>query len=359
MKPRIVILSAFLSPFRSGAEACAEEVPRLLKERYDFTIVTARLDRSLPRADDLNGIPIVCVGLGLPIDKWLFPFLAPFVVRKLKPNIVHAILESYAGLALVLCKYFCPSARPLLTQQSTNTSFLLSLMYRSGTALTAISRALVARSQAHGRGDVRLIPNGVPFQLIRRICEQTERMPGRVLFVGRLERMKGVDVLLAAFAEVVSGQRAAVSAHLRVVGDGSQKENLQRLAQDLGIANRVTFVGRIPSDEVCREYAQAEIFAGLSRSEALGNVFLEAQAAGCAVVTTRIGGIVDVIADGSTGLLVPPDNPGAAAAAIERLLASPEERARLAAAGIEHAKNFNWNIIAEKYAEAYQDLLKE
>ena len=79
MKPRIVILSAFLTPFRSGAEACSEEVPRALCDAYDFVIITARLRKDLPSEETWeNGkIRIVRVGTGnFFFDKWLYPFRA-------------------------------------------------------------------------------------------------------------------------------------------------------------------------------------------------------------------------------------------------------------------------------------------
>src|SRR3989339_699112 len=88
---RIVVLSTFATPFRSGAEACAEEVPQALKDRFNFTIVTARLRRDLPKRDSIGGVPVVRVGIGRPLDKWLFPILAPLAVRRLKTDIIHAV----------------------------------------------------------------------------------------------------------------------------------------------------------------------------------------------------------------------------------------------------------------------------
>src|SRR3989338_5998175 len=111
MKPRVVILSTFLTPFRSGAEACAEEVPRALADRYDFLIVTARLRRDLPKAGKLFGVPVRRVGLGHRIDKWLFPLLGALAAMRARPTICHAILESYAGLALVFCRFLYPHAK--------------------------------------------------------------------------------------------------------------------------------------------------------------------------------------------------------------------------------------------------------
>ena len=92
--PRVVILSTFLTPFRSGAEACAEEVARQLSRKFDITIITARLQKDLPVHDVLDGkVKIRRIGSGFGFDKWLFPFLAPFAARRLQPQIIHGILD--------------------------------------------------------------------------------------------------------------------------------------------------------------------------------------------------------------------------------------------------------------------------
>jgi len=359
MKPRIVILSAFLTPFRSGAEACAEEVPLALKDQFDFTIVTAKLKRSLPKKDMLQGaIPVVRVGLGFKFDKWIFPFLAPLAVRKLKPDIVHAVLETFAGLALVFCKWMT-SAKRILTMQTTNRSFLKKMIVRSPDKVTAISSVLVNMAAKFGRDDVIKIPNGISASAISESRLRHEKVPGRILFVGRLEPQKGVDVLLKTFVHVVEARQwhaSTTNAHLRIVGDGSQRNRLEKLAHDLGISDRVTFTGYIPPDQIHREFAQAEIFCGLSRHEALGNVFLEAQAAGCAVVGANIEGIPDIVKDGETGILVPPDDEEAASMALAKLLVDGELRSRLSEAGKSNAQRYDWETIAAEYEKVYSDL---
>ncbi|MFH1671011.1 MAG: glycosyltransferase family 4 protein [Patescibacteria group bacterium] len=348
MKPRIVILSAFLTPFRSGAEACAEEVPLALKDQYDFTIVTARLKKSLPKKDMLQGaIPVVRIGFGFGFDKWLFPFLAPLAVRKLKPVVAHAVLETFAGLALVFCKWMT-SAKRILTMQTTNRSFLKKMIVRSPDKVTAISSVLVDMAEKFGRDDVIKIPNGIPVAAIHESLIRNPKIPGRILFVGRLEPQKGVDVLLKAFSILADG------ATLRIVGDGSQRNRLEKMANDLGISDHVKFTGYIPADQIHCEYAQAEIFCGLSRHEAFGNVFLEAQAAGCAVIGTNIEGILDIVKDGETGILVDPDDPGAASLVLAKLLADSDLRNRLSEAGKLHAQSFDWSCVAMEYAKVYE-----
>lgn len=358
MKKRIVILSAFLSPHRSGAEAMVEEVSQRLAGTFDITVVTclsdALLPRGLPKRDTVNGVQVVRVGLGLGFDKWLFPLLGAWYVRGSRPDAVHAVLESYAGLALVFCKIFAPTVPRILTLQSTNTGLLLGPMHRAAQVITAISSALMRRAERFGRTDVVHIPNGIPVASINEACRQHHKVPGLVLSLCRLEPMKGVDVLLRAFAKALP--RLPASARLRIVGDGSQRQMLERLAGELQLQERVTFVGRVPPFSVFEEYAQAEVFGGLSRSEAFGNVFLEAQAAGCAVLATNVGGIPDIVTDGVSGILVPPDDVDKAAAALEVLVNKPEVRERLSDAGKQHKEDYDWSVIALEYASQYEVL---
>lgn len=355
MRKSVVILSAFATPYRSGAEACSEEVAAHLQDRFAITIVAARMRRDLPHLDHLeSGVPVWRVGIGLSIDKWLYPFLAPFAVRALKPDIVHAVLESYAGLAMSFCRWLYPSAKRILTCQSTNTSMLVGFMHRSANHVTAISNVLVERAKRFGV-QATLIPNGIRLAEIQQACKQHQKVNDRILFVGRLENMKGIDTLLTSFALM---QRSTFniqhsSLHLRIVGDGSERKHLETLTENLCIADRVTFVGRVSPELVAVEFAQAPIFCGLSRSEALGNVFLEAQAAGCAVVGTNVGGIPDIVKNDVTGILVPPDDVDAAASALTRLLEDSALREKLASAGQKNAANYDWKEIAELYGEVY------
>ncbi len=352
MKPRIVLLSAFLSPFRSGAEACVEEVALRLCDRYDIVIVTAKLRRSFPREGLLQGrVRVLRVGLGLPSDKWLFPVFGALAARRLRPQLMHAVLESYAGLALLGARLLW-RAPTLLTCQSTNTSFLVRFMHRFVTGVTCISRVLMKRAADFGRTDAVLIPNGVDTAAIRAAGTSCPKVPGRILFTGRLEQMKGVDTLLRAFAQV-----SAPNAHLHIVGDGSKRAELETLARALRLTERVTFRGFIAVPHVFEEFAAAEIFCGLSRSEALGNVFLEAQSAGCAVVATNVGGIPDVVQDGLTGMLVAPNNPAAAAHAMNTLLANESLRTSFRQAAQQNALRYDWHGVAAQYAAQYDRLL--
>lgn len=354
-RPSIVILSAFFSPFRSGAEACAEEVSARLTSSYDVTVITARLRKDLPMQETLpSGVVLRRIGFGHSFDKWLYPFLAPIVVRKLRPTIIHAILETFAGLALCFCAFFVPAKR-VLTLQTTNRSFLKRFILLFPHRVTAISSALRSIAQSLGRKDVILIPNGIDLCLLQDAARSTEKIPKRILFVGRLEHMKGVDILLRAMAALPLNAREGMS--VRIVGDGSERMKLEQLSIDLGLSNVMKFLGYLQTTEVAREMAAAQIFCGLSRSEALGNVFLEAQAAGCAVVATDVGGIPDIVHHEIDGLLVPPDNISAAQTALHRLLTDDALRIRLSTSASQGKEVYDWERITERYREVYSVIL--
>lgn len=355
-KPKVVILSAFLTPFRSGAEACAEEVPAILRNEYDFTIITARMDRKLPKHDHIQGVPVIRVGVGIPpLDKWLYPFLAAREACKHEPQIVHAILETFAGMALVLCKFTTSRARRMLTCQTTNRTFLKGMIVRSPDVVTVISTHLQKLAENIGRTDTRCIPNGIRLAEIQEATKKHPKVPGRILFVGRLEQMKGVSTLLDAFASVAASHSEAT---LHIVGDGSLRSTLESSHSELLSSKKIVFLGRLSPHDVCKEYAEAKIFCALSNSEALGNVFLEAQAAGCAVVSTTVGGIPDIVRNNETGILIPPQDPVIAAETLKKVLSDAHLRDTLSVAAVRHAENYDWSVIAKRYGDIYLALLR-
>lgn len=150
-----------------------------------------------------------------------------------------------------------------------------------------------------------------------------------LVFVGRLRYYKGVAVLLRALARLPGVQ-------LLVVGSGPEEAGLVATATAVGVADRAHFLGNVPGADLPTVLAAGDVFVlpSVARSEAFGTVLLEAMAVGLPLVTTELGtGTSWVNQDGITGLVVPPDEPRALAAAIQALLADPEMRRRMGEAG--------------------------
>jgi glycosyltransferase involved in cell wall biosynthesis len=142
----------------------------------------------------------------------------------------------------------------------------------------------------------------------------------RVLFIGVLERYKGVDVLLRAWLTVVS---AIPDAELMIVGKGTRSRELRRLVASSGLERSVCFIEPVHQEELCSLLDQASCLVLPSRSEGLGRVILESMARARPVVGSSVGGIPELIKDGCTGRLVAPDDPAALAAALISVLGDP------------------------------------
>ncbi len=180
-----------------------------------------------------------------------------------------------------------------------------------------------------------------------------------VIFVGRITRQKGVPVLLRAAAGL------AAEAQLVLLAGQPDTPELAAEVTDLVTSLQTSRAGVIwipemlPKREVIQLLSHATVFACPSRYEPLGIVNLEAMACGTAVVGTRVGGIPEVVADGETGLLVPPDDPAALAAALNTLILDPARAAAMGAAGRKRAvAEFGWDAIAAQTAELYASLLR-
>jgi glycosyltransferase involved in cell wall biosynthesis len=182
--------------------------------------------------------------------------------------------------------------------------------------------------------------------------------PPTILFVGRLVERKGVAHVIEAVALLKDP-----SVRLVIVGDGPERRRLEDAALCLGIADRVEFRGKIPATELQEAYAGARafvlpsVFDSRGDTEGLGVVALEAMNHGTPVVASRIGGIPDVVEDGVTGLLVPPGDATALAAALRRVLDEPDLARRLGEAGRRRLhEHFSQETITARWEAVYRSL---
>jgi glycosyltransferase involved in cell wall biosynthesis len=203
---------------------------------------------------------------------------------------------------------------------------------RGARLVIAASNDLAERARALGAREVRVIPSGV--ELPERVG--TEAKPAEVLYAGRLSAEKGVLELLDA----------AEGLNLVVAGDGPLRDRIP-------VAR-----GFVQHDELQQLYARAAVVACPSRREGFGVACLEAMAHGRPVVATRVGGLLALVVDDETGIVVPPRDPAALRSALERLLADPDLRRRLGTAGRDRARMyFSWETVTDATLAAYAEAL--
>jgi glycosyltransferase involved in cell wall biosynthesis len=203
------------------------------------------------------------------------------------------------------------------------------------------------------RARVAVVPNAVPLPALP---VPDRAVPGRILFLGRLERAKGVLDLLEAGARIV--RETAGPSPLRLVfGGAGDTQGLRRRAAELGIAERIELLGWIGPEARNAQLAQASVFCLPSHAEGLPMSMLEAMAARKAVVATHVGGIPETLRDGDNGLLVPPRDEQALARALARLLGDDALRDRLAQrarATIE--QHYSTEVVCGQLSAIYREL---
>lgn len=181
--------------------------------------------------------------------------------------------------------------------------------------------------------------------------------PFELLFVGRLVPRKGVDVLLRATALLAQDPRLRV----RIVGGGPERQPLEYLSDQLGLGGKVVFEGVVSGEKIASQFEECDalvlpaIVTETGDTEGLGVVLIEAMGYGKPVIASAAGGIVDIVSDGDTGLLVPPGDPDALAAAIRRAMDHPDELARISRRGTAYATEaFGWDAIISRLSRVYE-----
>ncbi len=179
-----------------------------------------------------------------------------------------------------------------------------------------------------------------------------------VAFVGRIQPLKGPDVLIAALADL---RRRDPQAPVTVVicggpsGSGLDRPtSLIELARSLGVADGVVFLPPHRGDDLAALYRTADLVAVPSHNESFGLVALEAQACGTPVVAAAVGGLVTAVRDGGSGVLVDGHDPAEWARVLDKLLAAPDQLAVLGAGAVAHARHFSWDRTASGLLAVYR-----
>ncbi len=180
-----------------------------------------------------------------------------------------------------------------------------------------------------------------------------------VLFVGRVQPLKGIDVVVDAFVRV---RQRYTDARLVIIGGpsgplgGDELHQARGLVAAAGLSESVDFRDPVEHPTLAGYYQAADVLLVPSRSESFGLVAVEAQACGLPVVAANVGGLSYALADGSSGILVDGWNPADYADAVESILSDHELAARLSKGGIEHADLFSWGTTADRFFELYDGI---
>lgn len=297
---------------------------------------------------------------------WLMLLLPAFLVALFtgvlhhgkQADVIHANW-SITGLISGIAALFI--GKPVITtlRGSDVNSISHSVISRTVTALTLrLNRMVVAVSDAIASelcqlwptqaDKVYVVPNGVDEGLLT-LSKTTKHHDLIIMTIGNLIPLKDVATLIHAFPSIQE------IAQLRVVGEGVERSSLELLTKQLGLSERIDFVGAIPPDEVKTELSMADIFVLSSHSEGRPNVILEAMAAGCAIISSDLPGVRELLEEDVSGLFYRPGDTEALAGLLVRLTASRKLRSQLG----EHARSrivemgLTWLACGARYVDLY------
>ena len=378
MKHRILIFSLAYLPHVGGAEVALKEITDRISD-IEFHILTLNFGGEA-REEKIGNIFVHRIGNNSSyISKILFAPRAAFAARRLHiatPFDACWAMMSYMLFPIVLMRLLNIRIPYLLTLQEGDPwqimfsrwfilpfRPLLSIGFKNASAVQSISTYLARWARRMGyQSDVQVIPNGVDVVRFARVPHSVRDTSKHATLVttSRLVHKNAIDDVIRALALLPD------TVHFSIYGIGPDEGALQALVKKLSIGHRVAFKGHIDHSELPRVLGECDIFIRPSRSEGMGNSFIEAMAAELPVIATQVGGIADFLFDAkrnpdteTTGWAVDVDSPEQIAEAVKDILAHPEQVAQVKARAKKLvALNYDWNHVAQKMKTLFDRLLE-
>ncbi len=371
---RICLVSAAYRPYPSGVSEHVHHLAEALRDSgQDVSVLTT----SFPGLEEYQpSFPVTRFGRAvlIPVNR---SFTTVPVGLRLPGQVKRYLSEG--GFDVVHCHGVFPpetaywavhySTAPVVvtfhTYRSRNPALaaacfrlLFRGLNRRISARIAVSRAGRSWASKWLPGDYHIIANGVDTSRFSPTATPDPVFDGQgptVLYVGRLDERKGLPTLVEAFPAVVA---ELPGARLVVAGAGPLEDRVRRRCAALGIDKAVTLPGRVAAERLPGFYSGCSVYCSPALGgEAMGIVLIEAMAAGRPVVCSNIAGYDEVVTDGQNGILFPPGDSAALAAALLRVLRSDELSRGLAARALVHAADFAWPRIARQIEQVYHEVM--
>lgn len=232
-------------------------------------------------------------------------------------------------------------------------------------AWSSHERDLLASLYGADPGRVLVIPPGVDNRAFRPLDQRRSRatlgIPDSarvVLYVGRVERLKGIEILLQA----VAGMEEEDGVRLFIVGGApgeAEQQRLKRVAASLDVLDRVEFTGSVPRERLPLYYSAADVSVFPSYYESFGLAALESSACGTPVIASRVGGLPSVVHEGETGYLIPWRCPAAFIQRLEIILFNDHLRAMMGRAARAHAEELGWDVVVDRLEQAFESVVRQ
>ncbi len=379
MKIIIFTTDDFLYP-AGGAEVAIGEITKRLPH-IEFDLICAKLRKKSSRYEKVGNVEIHRIGFGIPrLDGYLLALLGYFKAMSLhrikKYDLVWPVMASYGAFSAVRFKKKARLPMLLTLQEGDDIKYIeksvrfvkraFANIFKSADGLQSISWFLKRWGEDMGFSGLisRVIPNGVDIRRFSKKSDKNEIKKIRESFgfaedsfvlitVSRLVIKNGVVDIINALKYLPK------KVSLVICGDGPLEKKLKNQVANLGLKERVCFLGFVKNNSVPSLLKASDLFIRPSLSEGLGIAFLEAMVARILVVGTLVGGIVDFLDDGQTGFAVKPNNPQSIKKTLDRILSmSREDRESVAETAFNMVKdNYNWDFIATDMESVFKKLV--
>jgi len=367
---RILILNSEYPPIGGGAGNASANLARCLADMgHEVSVVTSRFG-DMPHREQKGTLTVIRIPAlrrrqdrSGALEQIIFILSASFstisLVRQFKPNATLAFFGVPSGAVALFLKVIqkipyvvslrggdVPGFRPYdFGTYHKLIAPLLRIIWKNASAIVANSnglRDLVLKFDS--RFEIPIIPNGVDLELYK--TDVHEDVSPHLFSVGRIVHQKGLDLAMRA----LSGLKD-MDWEWRIAGDGPQMEFLKLLAQELGIHDRVHFLGWQSREQLIEQYRWSNLFLFPSRHEGMPNAVLEAMASGLPVVASRIAGSEELVVDGETGLLFPSEDVDILRSALRKLLTDASARKKMGIASRRRVEeHYSWENTAIQYA---------
>ncbi|MCY6353884.1 glycosyltransferase [Clostridium sp. ZS2-4] len=286
------------------------------------------------------------------------------IIKKIQPDILHSYYASSYGMLGMLCNFhpYIVSAWGSDIYEFPKSSFLnrslLSKILNSAEVVCSTSKDMASEIKKYYDGEIVLTPFGVDTNKFKCITPIFSKEYVTIGINKGLEKIYGINYLIEAFAQLYNDWKQD-KLRLMIVGDGSERKNLEFLCKDKGIESKVTFVGRVENDEIPRYLNNMDIVCFPSLSESFGVAAVEAGACCRPVIASKVGGLKEVIVDEHSGYLVDKENSEVIKEKIEFILANKNKAVEIGENARNYInKNYSWQSNTEIMRKLYSRYIK-
>lgn len=288
------------------------------------------------------------------------------IIEEFEPDILHAHYASSFGLLGALSGfhpfivsawgsdiYAFPKASPIFKA-------ILKFNLSRADRILSTSKAMLEETKKYTDKEIILTPFGIDTDKfigrnVNRLFAEKDLVIGTIK---TLQKNYGIEYLIRAF-EIVNKKHPGLSLKLLIVGDGEQREYLEKIVSQLGIKENTIFTGYIEPDKIADYHNMLDIYVAVSLTESFGVAVLEASACSKAVVVSDVGGLPEIVENEKTGFIIEKENYIALAEALEVLILNPDLRKQFGENGRKKViREFNWNDSVGKMISIYESIIK-